>query len=94
MGCSQLNSDLYKIGLKASPLCSYGRSAEDYFHYFFFRVANVPLKRDKLQTEIAPLAPFNLKTLLFGTSGGNKSENYDNFRSVHCYIKSTERFKD
>ena len=93
MGCSQLNSDLYKMGLIASPLCPCGHSTEDYFHYFF-QCSKYPIQRDKLQTEITPLAPFNLKTLLFGISGGNKSANYDIFRSVHCYIKSTERFKD
>lgn len=93
MGFSQLNSDLYKMGLIASPLCSCGLSAEDYYHYFF-QCSKYATQRDKLQTEIIPFAIFNLKTVLFGITSKNKKVNYDIFRSVHNYIKSTERFKD
>ena len=91
MGCSQLNSDLYKMGLVESPLCSCGDSSEDAFH-FFFQCNKYVLQRNDLQTKITPSASFNIKTVLFGTSTKMNAKNKDIFNAVHYYIKATGRF--
>ena len=91
MGCSQLNSDLCRMGLVQSPLCSCGVSTEDSFH-FFFQCNKYTVLRNEFQAKVISLGAFNLKTVLFGISPNDMSKNQDIFEAVHKYIKFTGRF--
>ena len=68
MGCSQLNSDLYKIGVVESPSCSCGANRET-VHHFFFECDKYVILRNELQCKIIRFGNFNLKTVLFGIEG-------------------------
>ena len=94
LGCSQLNNDLYKIGVVDSPSCSCGANLETVYH-FFFECSKFVLLRNELQCKIITLGSFNLKTLLFGIEGRGitAKQNEEIFEAVHKYIKLSGRFK-
>ena len=94
MGCSQLNSDLHRIGVVESPSCSCGADIENIYH-FFFQCSKYVLLRNELQSEITNLGNFNLNTILFGNRGQGvtQSQNEDIFNAVQKFIKNSGRFK-
>ena len=92
MGCSGLNQDLHKIGIKESPQCSCGSAKETAYHYFF-ECPNYIIQRDILQSKIIPLAPFTLNTLLFGNKSCSKANNKYIFEKTQTFITQSGRFK-
>ena len=92
LGASQLNSHLFKIGVKDSPKCSCGAKNEDAWHYFFV-CPNYTIFRHKLQSTINQFASFTLHTALYGSPTCSYIENTHIFSAVHEYISDTERFK-
>ncbi len=42
MGCSDLNDDLYRIGVSASPACACGARKENAFHHFMIVPDSMP----------------------------------------------------
>ena len=93
MGCSQLNQDMYKIGVMSSPTCACGISSENAYHYFF-ECSRFTRERNILQMSILclPGATFTLNTLLHGGTKCSKGNNKIIFEAVHSYIVSTARF--
>ena len=92
LGASQLNSHLFKIGVKDTAKCICGSDNEDSWHYFFV----CPLytaARSKLHSTISNFAPFTLQTVLYGHGSCSLSENTRIFSAVHEYIEMSERFK-
>ena len=65
MSCSQLNSNLYKLGVVESPSCSCGAGRET-VHHFFYECNKYVILRNELQCKITTFGTFNLKTDLFG----------------------------
>ena len=92
LDASQLNSHLFKIGIKNTPKCSCGAPYEDSWHYFF-HCPNYTIPRSNLHTVISQYAPFTLQTVLYGSSNCSLTENIEIFSAVHNYISVTERFK-
>ena len=92
LDASQLNSHLFKIGIKNTPKCSCGAPYEDSYHYFF-HCPNYTVPRSNLHTVILQYAPFTLQTILYGSSNCSLTENIEIFSAVHNYISETERFK-
>ena len=92
MGCSQLNHDLHRIGVKRSPECSCGSPDETSYHYFF-ECSNYIIQRNCLQSQIIPLAPFTLNTLLFGNRNCSKAKNKIIFEATQNFILQSDRFK-
>ena len=90
MGCSKLNYDLFKNGIKDSPECACGNGNEDTFHYFF-ECNLFTLHRNSLHSIIIPLAPFTTQTLLFGCKKCTNHQNKIIFDAVQNYIKATGR---
>ena len=62
MGRSQLNENLFKIGVTDSPACLCGAASESVWH-FFLTCPRYTVARDVLHTTINALAPFSLNTL-------------------------------
>ena len=92
LGASQLNSHLFKIGVKDTPLCVCGLSSEDAWHYFFI-CPIYAVERSLLHTTISLYAPFTLQTVLYGCPECSLEENIAIFSSVHEFISATGRFK-
>ena len=91
LDASQLNSHLFKIGVKDSPRCSCGSHREDPWHYFF----SCPLyaaPRSTLHAKISAIAPFTLHTVLFGSVECSLEHNTSIFLAVQEYILKTRRF--
>ena len=65
MGCSNLNGHLYSVKIIDSPACLCGFINENEFHFFLVcPLYNRP--RLTLQNAMAHIAPFTLRTLLYG----------------------------
>ena len=90
LGCSRLNSHLFKIGVVDSPLCSCGTGIEDTLHYFFICPLYRNLRVD-LSSKIIPLAPFTTATVLYGNKACSLISNYIIFTAVYEFIEKTER---
>ena len=90
MGCSGLNSHLFKIGVVASPLCQCCKAEEDEFHFFFICPRYTPI-RLKLQNTVAELAPLTISTLLFGCENCSIDDNLLIFTAVQEFIKDSKR---
>ena len=91
MGCSNLNADLAKIQVIPSAQCECGEGIEDALHYFFACTKYTAI-RNALQTDILTVAPFTLKTLMYGIESTYVRENRLISKAVHRYIISTGRF--
>ena len=91
LGSSQLNSHLFKIGIKPTPGCSCGAPTEDAWH-FFFECPLFVIARSNLHLIISKYAPFSLKTVLYGSGKCTLHENIQIFSAVHDYINLTTRF--
>ena len=92
LGASQLNSHLFKIGVKDTTKCSCGSPTEDAWHYFF-SCPFYTVARSKLHTAISRYAPFTLQTVLYGYAGCSLDDNLTIISAVHEYIFETEHFK-
>ena len=90
MGCSGLNSHLFKIGVATSPRCQCGNAEEDAFHFFFI-CPRYTQHRIELQNIVAELAPLTLSTLLFGCQNCSIDENLIIFTAVQEFIKNSKR---
>ena len=91
LDASQLNSHLFKIGVRDSPKCSCGSLREDSWHYFF----TCPLyaaPRSTLHSKISVIASFTLHTVLFGSTDVSLAQNIEIFLAVQEYILRTGRF--
>ena len=91
LDASQLNSHLFKIGVKNNPKCSCGSPNEDTWHYFF-RCPKYTVPRSNLHTAISQYAPFTLQTVLYGSPYCSFIENIEIFSSDHNFISATQRF--
>jgi len=90
MGCSKLNSDLFKNGIKESPKCACGNGNEDIFHYFCECNFYV-IQRNILHSKIIPFTPFTVQIILFGYKSCNTQQIEIIFDAVQNYIKATGR---
>ena len=91
LGSSQLNSHLFKIGVKANPSCQCGAKYEDSRH-FIFSCSRYTTSRSKLHTIILKYAPFSLQTVLYGSKDCTTLENIQIFSAVQDYIILSNRF--
>ena len=91
LDASQLNSHLFKIGVKNTAKCSCGSPNEDTWHYFF-HCSKYTIPRSNLHTAISQYAPFTLQTVLYGSPNCSFIENIEIFSSVHNFISATQRF--
>ena len=62
MGCSELNSDLFKIGVVNTQICVCGHGPETSYH-FFFVCQKYMLMRTELHSKIIHLSSFNAQAL-------------------------------
>ena len=91
MKCSNLNGHLFQLKIIENSSCRCGYFFEDSVHYFFVCPLYVQ-ERNILHNFVAPLGPFNLKTLLYGNSDLSKTDNLSIMQEVIRYIKTTKRF--
>jgi len=92
LNCSDLNKDLYRIGIKDSEKCDCGYPWEDAYHYLL-----KCKKYNKLQEEMLKSLDFieHVKTadLLYGKNKYSMCQNVLIFQKVQKFIKSKTRFK-
>ena len=94
MGSVQLNNYLHRIGVKESSNCSYGAEIEDiYIYHFFFICPTYNNIRIDLHETVIRLAPFTLKTVLYGSDECTFENNVKIFKAVHSYIEKSRRFE-
>ena len=93
LGSSQLNSCLFKLGIKPTATCNCGSANEDTWHYFFV-CPKYAIARSKLHTAIAKYAPFTMHTIFYGSSKCTLHENMQIFSAVQDYIITTSRFSN
>ena len=74
MQCSNLNDHLKSMHIVESSACSYGFVNEDEF-YFFFGCPFFNRPRIILPNVISSVAPFTLRTLLYGVDESDFTEN-------------------
>ena len=91
MKCSELKSHLAEINAIPSPRCVCGYETEDLYHYFFVcPLYNGP--RAALHNSVADLAPFTLRTLLFGCENIDLNSNIKIYNETLKYIQDSKRF--
>ena len=79
MRCSNLNGHLRSMHVVKSSACSYGFVNEDEFHFLLVcPLFNRP--RIMLQNVISCVAPFNLRTLLYGVDEFDFYRNQENYK--------------
>ena len=91
MKCSNLAADLYDLNIVESAQCRCGHDYEDAIHYFFV----CPLytrPRAALHAAIIGLAPFTLRTLLYGNHELNLTENSSIIQQTILFINNSKRF--
>lgn len=88
MGCSSLNSDLYRKNIVDSPSCSCG-NFESAFH-FFFKCPNYTTIRNRYLPN--DLHNLNIHQLLHGKTNATSSENEILFLQVQEFITNSRRF--
>ena len=91
LGSSQLNSHLFKIGVKRDPSCQCGEKREDAWH-FFFCCPLYTTARSQLHNIISKYAPFSLQTVLYGSKDCTLLENIQIFSAVEDFIIMSNRF--
>ena len=92
MGCSELNDDLYRIGVVNSPACSCGARRENQFHFFMTCPKYVNI-RQQLHSEIIKVARFSIGTVLYGDKELSVKTNIDIAELVHNFITNSGRFQ-
>ncbi len=92
MCCSELNDDLYKIGVTHSPACSCGARKENSFHYFM-TCPNYAIIRQQLHAELIKLTKYSIGTILYGDKTKSEQVNTDIVILVHNFIVESNRFQ-
>ena len=88
MRCSNLNGHLYTMKIIDSPACSCGFVNENEFHFLLvWPLYNRP--RVTLQNAMEHIAPFTLRTLLYGD---DFNENKRIITETLIFIKYSNRF--
>ena len=91
MGGSNLNGHLYSMKLIDSPACSCGFINENEFHFFLVcALYNRP--RVTLQNAMGNIAPFTLRTLLYGSENLDLTVNKRIVTETLRFIKDSKRF--
>ena len=91
MKCSNLAADLFDLNIIESARCGCGHDYEDALHYFFVcHLHNRP--RAALHAAVIGLAPFTLRTLLFGYNSLSFAENSSIIRFTIKFINDSNRF--
>ena len=92
MRCSNLNSHLQSMHIVKFSACSCGFVNEDEFHFFFGCILfNRP--RIILQNVISSVAPFTLRTLLYGVDEFDFTENKKIINETLKFIHEAKRFE-
>ena len=92
MKSSNLNGHLFQLGLTDDPSCKCGYFFEDTVH--FLLVCPIYLtQRTLLHNAVGPLAPFNVRTLLYGCPDLNCNQNDIIYFETLNFINSSCRFK-
>ena len=89
--CSSLNSDLFRVNLVNSPVCSCGYFTEDVVHFMLF-CPNYQRQRDILQHKLDHLQPLDIAKLLFGDENLSQAANKLIMVCVQDYIHASGRF--
>ena len=91
MRCSNLNGHLYTMKIIDSPACSCGFVNENEFHFLLVcPLYNRP--RVTLQNAIGHIAPFILRTLLYGDDKLDFTENKRIITETLRFINDSNRF--
>ena len=91
MGCSNLNGHLYFMKIIDSPACLCGFINENEFHFLLVcPLYNRP--RLTLQNAMAHIAPFTLRTLLYGDENLDIASNKRIVTETLRFIKDSTRF--
>ncbi len=91
MGCSELNDDLYRIGVIDSPACSCGARKENAFHFFMVCPKYTTI-RQQMHSEIIKAAKYSIGVILYGDKNKCDKTNNDIVNLVHNFITSSNRF--
>ena len=89
--CSSLHSDLFRVNLVNSPVCSCGYFTEDVVHFMLF-CPNYQRQRDILQHKLDHLQPLDIAKLLFGDENLSQAANKIIMVSVQDYIHASGKF--
>ena len=91
MNCSSLAADLFELNIIESATCRCGHDYEDSLHYFFVcPIYRRP--RAALHAAIIDLAPFTLRTLLYGNSLLTFDVNSTIIMATISFINNSKRF--
>ncbi|MEW8546213.1 MAG: reverse transcriptase family protein [Candidatus Thiodiazotropha sp.] len=88
LGCSSLNSDLYRKNIVISPSCSCG-GFESAYHFFYVCPKYTQLRNECFSDELLRL---NINQLLYGVIDASYQENELLFTRVQDFIIKTKRF--
>ena len=91
MRCSNLNGHLHTMKIVDSPACSCGFINENEFHFLLVcPLYNTP--RVTLQNAKLHIAPFNLRTLLYGDDNLDFTETKRIITETLRFINDSKRF--
>ena len=94
--CSGLNSDLFRVGIRPSPICHCGNGNEDAYHYFLicphFVNERIDFLNSLVDIGIQPIPHVNI--LLWGDTNLPSQTNVNIILTVLSYIKSSKRFEN
>ena len=93
--CSQLNYDLFRIGIKSDPSCECGNSCENSHHYLSDCKTFISQRRimmSCLPNSVRNSVQVTTNLLLNGSADLTLIENQRIFEAVQTYICQTERF--
>ena len=88
MGCSSLNSDLYRKHIAASPSCHCG--AFESAKHFLFHCPNYSIARHRYLPQ--DLDSHSLKDLMYGKTSYSLQENVTLFSQMQDFIVKSGRF--
>ena len=88
LGCSDLNADKFHRFLTNSASCSCGHYIEDALHYFLTCPEYTEIRSDMYFYSKG----YDLKAILYGSSGASASVNRAILKSVHSFISRSRRF--
>ena len=92
MRCSNLHGHLQSMHIVESSACSCEFAREDEIHFFFVcPLFNRP--RIILQNVISSVAPFTLRTLLYGVDEFDFTENKKIIKETLKFIHETRKFE-
>ena len=92
LNCSDLNKDLYKIGIKDSEMCDCGYPLEDAYHYLL-KCKKYNKQREEMLKSLNFIENVKTVDLLYGNNEYSLRQNVLIFQKVQKFIESTTRFK-